>query len=108
MVSRTSGVLAARVRNGVSGKLLPLHLPTTVPDELEGGKYLLTFAMWSSGAFTAQPENSPEQLGWKEPGSCSSQAASCALCFDLFPAYNSVFAKEEGTSLARVTQGEGP
>lgn len=92
----------------MSGKLLPLHFPTTVPDEFEGEKYLLTFAMWSSAVFTAQPENSPEQLEWKESRSCSSRAASCALYFDLFPAYNSVFAKEEGTSLARVTQGEGP
>lgn len=79
VLSHPSSMSTARVRNGVSGKLLPLHFPTTLPDEFEAQKYLLTFAMWSSGVFTAQPENSPEQLEWKESRSCSSQAASCAL-----------------------------
>lgn len=40
-------------------------------------------------------KTAPEQLEWKKSVSYSSRAASCALCFDLFPAYNSVFAKRK-------------
>lgn len=50
------------------GKLLPPHFPTTVPDEFEGEKYLLTFAIQSRAAFPSRPENSPRALGVEEIG----------------------------------------
>lgn len=55
-------------KNGVSGKLLPLHFPTTVPDEFEREKYVLTFAIRSSDVFLSRPENSPRAVGGEEIG----------------------------------------
>lgn len=64
----SSGQYFCRVKNCLSGKLLPLHFPATVPDVFEREKYVLTFAIRSSDVFPSRPENSPRAVGVEEIG----------------------------------------